>query len=400
MKRKILIIGGSYMNLQMKVNPKTKQKNQTFGSEYRYHPFGNSALTAIATAKLGGDCAFATRFGNDTNGKRLYEYYKSCGILTDLMKKDENAQTGMSVTIYSDLETHNNYISHGANARFTKEEIDDAFITMPDMFLAPLEEIGYEAHTVMESLDGEGNKEVEAALSEEEEQEETEAIAETEEEKDGAIMSSDDEDEGDDGDDENDGEETGAEKSITSETISSYQKHESLALYALQKAEDRNVDMLMQYTPFTAQFPLESLKNIKVLVVSDEMLYSATGFFPNNTEKTLRALVALSQKIKSKYYVVQQSDDTVFVYDGIHYEIITAPVMLRTMTKNAGKKMQQTFIGALAAEYLESKNILRACKFAVIVSLLTKGKFGNLEKMMSLPELRQYAAENGFDLYK
>lgn len=400
MKRKILIIGGSYMNLQMKVNPKTKQKNQTFGSEYRYHPFGNSALTAIATAKLGGDCAFATRFGNDTNGKRLYEYYKSCGILTDLMKKDENAQTGMSVTIYSDFETHNNYISHGANARFTKEEIDDAFITMPDMFLAPLEEIGYEAHTVMESLDGEGNKEVEAALSEEEEQEETEAIAETEEEKDGAIMSSDDEDEGDDGDDENDGEETGAEKSITSETISSYQKHESLALYALQKAEDRNVDMLMQYTPFTAQFPLESLKNIKVLVVSDEMLYSATGFFPNNTEKTLRALVALSQKIKSKYYVVQQSDDTVFVYDGIHYEIITAPVMLRTMTKNAGKKMQQTFIGALAAEYLESKNILRACKFAVIVSLLTKGKFGNLEKMMSLPELRQYAAENGFDLYK
>lgn len=397
MKRKILVIGGSYMNLQMKVNPKTKQKNQTFGSEYRYHPFGNSALTAIATAKLGGDCIFATRFGNDTNGKRLYEYYKSCGILTDLMKKDENAQTGMSVTIYSDLETHNNYISHGANARFTKEEIDDAFITMPDMFLAPLEEIGYEAHTVMESLDGEGNKEVETAIAEEEEKEEAAEAPETEEEKEGELMPSDKED---DEDDEDEDETEPADKSIASETISSYQKHESLALYALQKAEDRNVDMLMQYTPFTAQFPLESLKNIKVLVISDEMLYNVTGFFPNNTEKTLRALVALSQKIKSKYYVVQQGDDTVFVYDGTHYEIITAPVMLRTLTRNAGKKMQQTFIGALAAEYLESKNILRACKFAIIVSLLTKGKFGNLEKMMSLPELRQYAAENGFDLYK
>ena len=397
MKRKILVIGGSYMNLQMKVNPKTKQKNQTFGSEYRYHPFGNSALTAIATAKLGGDCVFATRFGNDTNGKRLYEYYKSCGILTDLMKKDENAQTGMSVTIYSDLETHNNYISHGANARFTKEEIDDAFITMPDMFLAPLEEIGYEAHTVMESLDGEGNKEVETAIAEEEEKEEVAEAPETEEEKEGELMPSDKED---DEDDEDEDETEPADKSIASETISSYQKHESLALYALQKAEDRNVDMLMQYTPFTAQFPLESLKNIKVLVISDEMLYNVTGFFPNNTEKTLRALVALSQKIKSKYYVVQQGDDTVFVYDGTHYEIITAPVMLRTLTRNAGKKMQQTFIGALAAEYLESKNILRACKFAIIVSLLTKGKFGNLEKMMSLPELRQYAAENGFDLYK
>ncbi len=400
MKRKILVIGGSYMNLQMKVNPKSKMGTTTLGSEYRYHPFGSSALAAIATAKLGGDCVFATRFGNDTNGKRLYEYYKSCGILTDLMKKDEVAQTGMSITIYSDLEKHSNYVSHGANAKFTKEEIDDAFITMPDMFLAPLEEIGYEAHTVMESVDENEKKDDtrEIPVEAEEKKEDSAPADEKEEKEDDGVLMSSDADEDDDEEDEFAPAE--ADKSIASETISSYQKHESLALYALQKAEDRNVDMLMQYTPFTSQFPLESLKNIKILVVSDEMLYHVTGFFPNNTEKTLRALVALSQKIKSKYYVVQQGDDTVFIYDGIHYEIVTAPVMLRTMTKNAGKKMQQTFIGALAAEYLESKNILRACKFAVIVSLLTKGKFGNLEKMMSLPELRQYAAENGFDLYR
>ena len=33
MKRKILILGGSYMNLQMKTNPRTKENNITLGGE-------------------------------------------------------------------------------------------------------------------------------------------------------------------------------------------------------------------------------------------------------------------------------------------------------------------------------------------------------------------------------
>jgi hypothetical protein len=32
--------------------------------------------------------------------------------------------------------------------------------------------------------------------------------------------------------------------------------------------------------------------------------------------------------------------------------------------------------------------------------MLTRSKFGNLEKMMSRAELEQFAAENGFELYK
>lgn len=137
-----------------------------------------------------------------------------------------------------------------------------------------------------------------------------------------------------------------------------------------------------------------------MLVISDEMLYQLTGFFPNNTEKALRALVALSGQVKAKYYIVQQGDDSVFVYDGNRYEIISAPEALRKETREIGASMQETFMGALAAEYLETKNIVRACRLAIIVSMLTRSKFGNLEKMMSRAELEQFAAENGFELYK
>ena len=53
----------------------------------------------------------------------------------------------------------------------------------------------------------------------------------------------------------------------------------------------------------------------------------------------------------------------------------------------------------IMGEYLDSKNIVRACRFSIIVSLLTRTKFGNLEKLMSRSELIQYAAERGIRLF-
>ncbi len=381
------------MNLQMKITPKNKNGDITPGSDYSYHPYGDSAITAISTAKLGGECVFATRFGNDTNGKRLYEYYKSCGISNTLMRKDENAQTGMSVSLYSEIDDYENFVATGASLRFSKGEIDDAFVVMPDLFLAPLEELGCEEHTVVVKSDGKDKKEdsdepsfVKTLERAEDKREETSSLKEEipakPESKEEKIKEKEDE-------------------VISSETVTSYIERESLALYAMERAAERNVDTLLQYTPFTAQYPLEKYENIKILVISDEQLYKLTGFFPNNTEKALRSLMALSQKVKAKYYIVQQSNHSAFIYDGMRYEVVSAPTTLVPRApKENEKQMKQTFMGALAAEYLETKNVVRATKFAIIVSLLTRAKFGNLEKVLSRSELEHYATEHGIDLYR
>lgn len=380
------------MNLQMKISPKNKNGDITPGSDYSFHPYGDSAITAISTAKLGGECVFATRFGNDTNGKRLYEYYKSCGISTTLMRKDEDAQTGMSISLYSDLSDYENFVATGASLRFTKSDIEDAFIVMPDLFLAPLEELGCEERTIVVKAEKKEEdpdepsfvktleRAEDKAKKEESASEEEETIEKTEEEE---------------------KTESKEDSVIASETVTSYIERESLARYAMDKAAERGVDTLLQYTPFTALYPLEKYENIKILVISDEQLYKLTGFFPNTTEKALRALMALSQTVRAKYYVVQQGNDSAFVYDGSRYEIVSAPSAL--VPREAGindKKMQQTFMGALAAEFLESKSVVRSVKFAIIVSLLTRAKFGNLEKVFSRPELEQFAAEHGIDLYR
>ena len=394
-KRKLLIMGGSYMNLQMKINPKTKNGAMTLGSDYYFHPAGDSAIAAVSAAKNGGDCIFATRFGDDINGKRLYEYYKNCGISKQLMRKDSEAQTGLCLTLFSDLFEHENFMSAGASMRFTKAEIDEAFaIASPDLFLAPLEELGHEEHMVVvpkeqspeDSLEEEMTQAIMPSVMIETSEfaivqpEEIPAPTDTKSSKKAESLS-----------------EKG--KIISSETVSSYIEKESLATYATQKADDLGINLLVQYTPFTAQYPLETLKNIKIFVITDEDLRDLTGFSPDNTEKTLRALLALSSMVQSKYYIIQRGDDSVFVYDGNHYEIVFAPESLRKDTREIGVKMKPSFIGALATEYLDSKNIIRACRFSIIVSLLTRTKFGNLEKLMSRAELIQYATERGIRIF-
>ena len=394
-KRKLLIMGGSYMNLQMKINPKTKSGAMTLGSDYYFHPAGDSAIAAVSAAKNGGDCIFATRFGDDINGKRLYEYYKNCGISKQLMRKDSEAQTGLCLTLFSDLFEHENFMSAGASMRFTKAEIDEAFaIASPDLFLAPLEELGHEEHMVVvpkeqspeDSLEEEMTQAIMPSVMIETSEfavvqpEEIPTPTDTKASKKAESLS-----------------EKG--KIISSETVSSYIEKESLATYATQKADDLGINLLVQYTPFTAQYPLETLKNIKIFVITDEDLRDLTGFSPDNTEKTLRALLALSSMVQSKYYIIQRGDDSVFVYDGNHYEIVFAPESLRKDTREIGVKMKPSFIGALATEYLDSKNIIRACRFSIIVSLLTRTKFGNLEKLMSRAELIQYATERGIRIF-
>ena len=400
-KRKLLIMGGSYMNLQMKINPKTKLGSNTLGSEYFFHPAGDSAIAAVSAAKNGGECIFATRFGDDINGKRLYDYYKNCGISKQLMRKDSEAQTGLCLTLFNDPFEHENFLTSGASMRFTKTEIDEAFsTTSPDLFLAPLEELGYEEHMVVVPAEQSPEQALEEEMAQaflpsvmietsefsivppEEIPVPTEPKEPKPEKKQESLP-----------------EKTDKEKLISSETVSSYIEKESLATYALKKADDLGINIMVQYTPFTAQYPLNTLENIKIFVISDEDLRDLTGFSPDSTEKTLRALVNLSASIHSKYYVIQRGDDSVFIYDGTHYEIVFAPETLRKDTREIGVKMKPSFIGALAAEYLDSKNIIRACRFAIIVSLLTKTKFGNLERLMSRSELVQYVSERGIQLF-
>ncbi len=392
MKKKLLVIGESYLNLQMKTSPASKDAKLIYGSSYSFHPYGAGATTAISAAKLGGSCVFCTKLGEDSNGERLKKYYKSCGLDLSCATSSKTDQTGMSVTMYNDLANGHTYITKGANLTFTKKDIDDAFSTYPDMFVLPqddlLSEKAEEPKTI--SIEDKLKKELSPLGSLSDADAPTEMI-------DISSINIESETPAPDSDfsqtiifSNSDAVEVSPAK--TAKPLETEQE-ESLSLYAAKKACEKNIDMVVHYNKNTSKLPLSSFDNIKILVISDEMLYEASGIYPNSIDKTLRSIIPFSSKIKAQYYIVQQGNDSAFVYDGKYYDVVTLPAPLKAKAHQESPRMHGTFIGAISARFLETRDIIDACKYALVASIITRSKFGTLDHAPSLKEILDFTAE-------
>lgn len=368
MKKKLLVLGESYMNLQMKTNPPQKDEEVTYGSTYGFHPYGDGAATAISAAKLGGECVFCTKLGDDTYGERLKSYYKSCGLHLSCKEFVKDAQTGMSVTLYNDITSGHTYLTKGANLNFTKQDVEDAFSYSPDMFIFPQEDI----LSQQKELETISTAPVPQPSVTDEEAAVDVSVDDVEDFSETIMFSNDD---------------------VTAEMDMIKKLEQNLAFRAAEMANERNIDLIVQYNKYTSKFPLHKLDGIKILVISDEMLYEASGIFPASIDKMLRALIPLSAKIKAKYYIVQQGNDTSFVYDGKYYDIITIPPLLKAKAKQENEHMHGTYIGALAVRFLETRDIIDACKYASVTSILTRSKFGSLDHVPSQAEIEEFTAE-------
>ena len=352
MKRRVLMIGDSFMNLQMSVPGAVRSLGTVYGENYSFHPCGSSAISAITAAKSGADCTFCTRLGEDFNGEKLYNYYKACGLDMTFIKKIPNAQTGLVFTAFDNVNTHS-YLTKGVNALLSKADIDDAFSCFPDVMLIPHDYIAVSDATQLVSH-ADGQSEIDRQI--------------------------------------------GDVQSFTHVTQPQTSRPENLALYAINKAIERGVEMIVEYTDITSLLPLDKISGIKILVISDEMLKKVTGTAPISIEKTLSALLSFSSKIHAKYYVVQKGNDKSFIYDGIHFEIPQAPAVLRALSHQEFPYMHNTYIGAMTAEYLESRDILRACKYAQIVSLMTRAPMGIFNHVPNRAQVDEFLGQNGLSL--
>ncbi len=375
----------------MKTNPPQKDKDVTYGTEYSFHPYGDGAMTAISAAKVGGDCVFCTKLGADTYGERLKSYYKACGLTLSTEALTEDMQTGMSVTIYSDADNGHTYVTKGVNQTFSKEDVDRAFAYNPDMFVLPQDNIITLASE-------------QAGTDDEEAEDEEPIIEDTPIEDDDLLLHDFDDDDtpleettmklGADGEIEDFSQTISFSNDAPTEEVRRQKKAEprNIVLYAARLASKRHIDMIVQYNEHTAKLPLSTLDGIKILVISDKMLQEISGIHQTSIDKTLRALIPLATKIKAKYYIVQQGNDTSFVYDGNYYETVTLPASLKLRAKQESPCMHGTYIGALATRFLKTRDIIDACKFACVASILTQSKFGCLDHAPSFIEIADFTA--------
>ena len=358
MNEKVLVLGNSYMNLEMKINKMKRQGNVDFGGKYSFHPYGKSAATAISVSKMGGNCIFCTKLSDDTNGNRLKDYYSNCNLDLILGEMTKDYQTGQSITIYDDTEECSHYVSKGVNSSFTKEDVDEAFSYLPDLFIVPQEELEYSESKKEEVVsDSEDNQILNETIDISSPVEQNETISSTN------------------------------SKGII-----------SLSAYACETAMKHDIGLVVEYNSASSVLPLSKYSNIKILVLSDETLHDLTGFYLNSSDAITKSLTAIKGIIKAKYYVVQSSNNMAFVYDGTSYQKIGIPSSMIPSYNSTSKKMNETFVGALVADYLDNKKITRASVYGIVSSILTKSRDGVLEHIPTRQEIDDFIASNRIDV--
>ena len=140
MEKRILVVSSANMDFVMNMHtiPSAGQTIIDNGT-YRYVPGGKGANSAVAIRRLGGDCVFCTRLGNDANGVLLNNLYKKEGIDTRFIAKDEQNATGLAAIMVEDNGVNRIVVYPGANLCITPDDIDNAMTCYPDALFMQLE---------------------------------------------------------------------------------------------------------------------------------------------------------------------------------------------------------------------------------------------------------------------
>ena len=108
-----------------------------------------------------------------------------------------------------------------------------------------------------------------------------------------------------------------------------------------------------------------------------------TGISPANSEMCLQACMRLRSMANVEYVVLKLSDRGCCSYNGKDFDYVPSLYVSAVDATAAG----DAFTTALACEYVKSKNLPKACRYANAVGALTVTRFG---AMPSLPTKQIY----------
>lgn len=114
---------------------------ETITSKHNYMlvPGGKGGNTAVAAARLGADCVFCAKLGNDSYGKALYEFYKDEGIDVRHIHTSKENPTGLASIIVEGNGDNRIIVYPGANMDISEEDVEASVITYPGAAIMQLE---------------------------------------------------------------------------------------------------------------------------------------------------------------------------------------------------------------------------------------------------------------------
>ena len=140
MKKKILVVSSANMDFVMRVGEiPTAGRSMIESRTYRYVPGGKGANSALAFSRLGADCVFCTRLGQDANGEVLKSLYDGAGIDTRYIVNDKDHPTGLAVIMVEDEGANHIIVYPGANEAVCRADVEAALDCNPDAVFMQLE---------------------------------------------------------------------------------------------------------------------------------------------------------------------------------------------------------------------------------------------------------------------
>ena len=163
---------------------------------------------------------------------------------------------------------------------------------------------------------------------------------------------------------------------------------------AIGYAKAHKVPVFIDAGPYNKKVQLGALQNVEVFSPNERETCELTGIEPRDTDSCLRACTKLSELVTSKFYVLKISDRGSFIYDGKYCEYVPSYDVTAVDTTAAG----DAFTAALTLEYLRSRNIVRACKYANIAGALAVTKRGAVNSLPTYKEVEAFRVKRRIEI--
>jgi len=122
----VAVIGSANMDLVVRAARVPAPGETILGHDFATMPGGKGANQAVAAARLGADCRFVARVGDDDFGQRLLASLTAAGVNCQHVTVTEGLATGVALIVVDELGENAICVARGANGKLSPEDIDAA----------------------------------------------------------------------------------------------------------------------------------------------------------------------------------------------------------------------------------------------------------------------------------
>ena len=122
----VVVIGSVNMDLVVRAPHVPRPGETVLGHSFATIPGGKGANQAVAAARLGADCRFVGRIGDDAFGQQLLAGMKTVGINCEQVGITEGVATGVALIVVDELGENAITVAGGANTKLSIEDIEAA----------------------------------------------------------------------------------------------------------------------------------------------------------------------------------------------------------------------------------------------------------------------------------